>query len=444
MALSPADVAIQAARDGDLRLLKGLASDVVLRGVKGIKGRSLLHFAAAGGHLEVCKFLVEESWFHPNSTSAEGETAVLLAAEGEGHDVIPVLRYLLDRGGDPATPDARGSTPLHNAAEYGHDDAVRLLLSKGAPVDPLNHRGTPLHLAAGKDQDQALKILLEHGADPNRLLGHVLSPLMLACIGCSLKCMKLLVEAGADVNLKNLHEHSVLTMAAYLGLTDIVKYLLEVGADPNNHDRREIFPIMLAAAHEHREVVEILFPQTKPIPIVPDWSVDGIIRTSKYLLLGPHPEVSVEEQIDFFKSQGKEAFAQGNYLHAAFFYLQAIENNPLDATLFSNRSICWLRLGEGEKALSDAQHCKTLSPHWAKAWYREGAALSLLKDYKGAVNAFLEASKLDPASEEIQKVLRPLVPETCREAVESTRSASYSADLPPAAAACVHKSDTSD
>ncbi|XP_022681054.1 serine/threonine-protein phosphatase 6 regulatory ankyrin repeat subunit B [Setaria italica] len=408
MAPSTADVAIQAASDGNLRLLKGLASDLELRGVKGIKGRSLLHFAAAGGHLEVCKFLVDELGFHANSTSTVGESICA------GHNVLPVLRYLLERGGDPALPDARGSTPLHNAAKYGHDEAVRLLLSKGVPVDPLNHHGTRLHVAVGKDQDQALKILLEHGADPNRVVDHVLSPLTLACIGCSLKCMKLLVEAGADVNFK------------------------KVGAGPNIHDRNEIFPIMLAAAHEHRELVEILFPQTKPIPFVPDWSVDGIIRTTKYLLL--NSEVSVEKQIDYFKSQGKEAFAKGDYLDAAYFYLLAIEKDPLDGTLFSNRSLCWLRLREGEKALSDAQHCKTLRPRWAKAWYREGAALSLLKDYKGAVDAFLEASKLDPASDEIQKALR--------EAVESTRNAGYSTNPPAAAAAAaaasIHKSDTSD
>ncbi|CAL4898075.1 unnamed protein product [Urochloa decumbens] len=415
MAPNLADVAIMAARDGNLRLLKGLASGLELRGVKGMKGRSLLHFAAAGGHLEVCKFLVEESGFHPNSTSAEGETAILLAAEGEGHDVLPVLRYLLERGGDPAMPDARGSTPLHNAAKYGHDEAVRLLLSKSVPVDPLSHCGTPLHLAIRENQDQALKILLEHGADPNRLVDHVLSPLWLACFEHS-KCMKLLFEAGADVNFKTLHGQPVLMTAAYKGLSDIVKYLLEVGADPNIHDRNGVSPIMLAAVCEHRELVEILFPQTKPIPTMPDWSVDGIIRTMKYRLLDP--EYSVEKQINYFKSQGKEAFVKGDYLDAAYFYLLAIDIDPSDATLFSNRSICWLRLGEGEKALSDAQHCKTLHPRWAKAWYREGAALSLLKDYKGAVNAFLEASRLDPASVEIQKALR--------EAMESTSSAGHS------------------
>ncbi|CAL5092574.1 unnamed protein product [Urochloa decumbens] len=413
MAPSTADVAIQAAHDGNLLLLKGTANSLELRGVKGIMGPSLLHFAAASGHLEVCKFLVEELGFHPNSTSAEGETAVLAATVAKEYDNLPVLRFLLDHSGDPAMPDAGGFTPLLYATMRGHDEAVRLLLSKGAPVDPLNHRGIPLHIAVAEDQDQALKVLLEHGAD----------------------CMKLLVEAGADVNFNNLHVQPVLMTAVYKGLTDIVKYLLEVGADPNIHDTHGTFPVMLAAAREHRELVEILFPQTKPIPFLPDWSVDGIIKTMKYLRL--MPQDSVEKLIAYAKSQGKEAFAKGDYLDAAYFYLMAIEKGPLDATLFFNRSLCWLRLGEGEKALSDAQHCKTLRPHWAKAWYREGAALNLLKDYKGAVDAFLEASRLDPANVEIQKALR--------DSVESARNAGYSVNPPTAAAAgSVHKSGVSD
>lgn len=53
--------------------------------------------------------------------------------------------------------------------------------------------------------------------------------------------------------------------------------------------------------------------------------------------------------------------------------------NPLDATLFANLSLCWLRMGEGKHALTDAVQCRMLRPDWSKAWYREGAALSLIK-----------------------------------------------------------------
>ena len=59
--------------------------------------------------------------------------------------------------------------------------------------------------------------------------------------------------------------------------------------------------------------------------------------------------------------------------------LQAIDFDPTDATLLSNRSLCWLRLGQAEHALADARACKALRPDWPKACYREGAALRLLQ-----------------------------------------------------------------
>lgn len=40
---------------------------------------------------------------------------------------------------------------------------------------------------------------------------------------------------------------------------------------------------MHAACDERRDLVEILFPHTKPIAHVPSWSVDGIISTMKHL-----------------------------------------------------------------------------------------------------------------------------------------------------------------
>ena len=70
--------------------------------------------AAAAADIRLFAVLLKK-----NIISVAGETPILLAAGAEGRDALPVLRYLLDRGGDPAMPDSRGSTPLHNAAEYG-------------------------------------------------------------------------------------------------------------------------------------------------------------------------------------------------------------------------------------------------------------------------------------------------------------------------------------
>ena len=59
--------------------------------------------------------------------------------------------------------------------------------------------------------------------------------------------------------------------------------------------------------------------------------------------------------------------------------MQAIEHDPNDATLFSNRSLCLLRMGDGQRALLDALDCRGMRPDWPKAYYRQGAALMSLK-----------------------------------------------------------------
>jgi len=53
-----------------------MARQMDLREAKDDQGRNALHAAAAKGHLEVCRFLVEESGLDVNSTSTDGERRV--------------------------------------------------------------------------------------------------------------------------------------------------------------------------------------------------------------------------------------------------------------------------------------------------------------------------------------------------------------------------------
>ncbi|KAM0865075.1 hypothetical protein ACQ4PT_043537 [Festuca glaucescens] len=189
MASSASDIALKAAFDGNLRLLKKMAKKVDLRVAKDAKGDTVLHFAARKGCLQIYRFLVEESGLDVNSLSKTGATPMDYAAfAGNVH----VMRYLIDHGADPAIADERGTTPLHSAAE------------EGVPVDPIDHQGAPLHLAIAKDRAEVVKVLLEHGAD-----------------------------AGADLNARGNSGPTPLTQAVDDGFTDFVKLLLEAGADPN-------------------------------------------------------------------------------------------------------------------------------------------------------------------------------------------------------------------
>ncbi|PAN05507.1 hypothetical protein PAHAL_1G234700 [Panicum hallii] len=50
---------------------------------------------------------------------------------------------------------------------------------------------------------------------------------------------------------------------------------------------------------------------------------------------------------------------------------------------------CSLKMGQGELALMDAQHCRMQCSGWAKACYLEEAAQMLLKAYEEPCDAFL-------------------------------------------------------
>ena len=54
------------------------------------------------------------------------------------------------------------------------------------------------------------------------------------------------------------------------------------------------------------------------------------------------------------------------------------EDRTALGTLLSNRSLCWLRLGQADSALEDARKARELRPDWSRACYREGAALRVL------------------------------------------------------------------
>jgi len=73
----------------------------------------------------------------------------------------------LKKGADiNATPTGSSWTPLHVAAEYGHDKMIVLLIKYGADVNARDSKGnTPLHLAAYEGSEATCRCLLDGGAD---------------------------------------------------------------------------------------------------------------------------------------------------------------------------------------------------------------------------------------------------------------------------------------
>ncbi|CAL5052427.1 unnamed protein product [Urochloa decumbens] len=399
------DALLAAALDGDLGRFKGTMKNLGIGNGDGAAvfsihkyGYGVLHCAASQGHLEVCKYLVEDLGGDANMPASEGVTPFMVSVLSGN---VSLVKYLLDHGGDPMKADTGGSTVLQHAARAGSCKITEFLLSRGIPVDMEFGRGTPLFHALTSLQDDIVEILLDHHANPNTVVIGGGTPLIVALTHRSLKCMKLLIKAGADVNGKGSVTSPLSIATEQGGYTDFIRFLLKAGADPNIPDDLGRLPIQLAALNDCKDEVEMLFPLTSPIPNVPKWSIDGVISHAKL----NHTKPLAEVRKVMLKSEADKAFRAKDYEFACTFYGLAIDYAP-DATLYSNRSLCKLQMGDGEGALLDAYQCRMMRPGWAKAVYRQAAAHMLLKEYPEACDALLDAQNLDPTSAEIEKELR--------------------------------------
>ncbi|KAI4216537.1 MAG: hypothetical protein LQ351_001026 [Letrouitia transgressa] len=108
---------------------------------------------------------------------------------------------------------------------------------------------------------------------------------------------------------------------------------------------------------------------------------------------------------DALKAEGNKAFAAKNFDEAIDKFSQAIEIEPGNHVLYSNRSGAYASLKNFEKAFEDANKTTEIKPDWAKGWGRKGAALHGKGDLVGANDAFEEALKLDPNNAQAQSGL---------------------------------------
>uniref|UniRef100_A0ACD6A695 Uncharacterized protein n=1 Tax=Avena sativa TaxID=4498 RepID=A0ACD6A695_AVESA len=351
---SPQMQFLQACTDGDVDRLKAVVDSMdeddreSLASVR-CAGFGPLHSAASSGNMAICKYLVEQLGFDVNSDATNHGSGVTPLHCAVSHEEVTAVRYFLQKGADPNVKDSsNGTTSLHEAAALGYDEITQLLLANGANVDEPSSHGTPLVGAAAHGKFSSMKILLEHHADPNKVSWEFGTPLTTTLYATPdrmnestcLKCVKLLVEAGADVKCTN--PETPLAIATTNGLTRCVKYFLEV-KKKDNDSKAEL------------------------------------------------------------KSKGAKSVELKDYAAASKFYSEAIKLDPADAVLYSNRSLCHLKCDEAHDALLDANACIGLKPDWHKGYYRKGAALMSLLEFKEASDAFLAGVKLKPENKEMKE-----------------------------------------
>ncbi|XP_031973260.1 ankyrin-3-like isoform X1 [Corvus moneduloides] len=174
---------------------------------------------------------------------------LLHVAAANGH--LSIMEYLLSKGARTGAKDRKGRTALHRAAEKGHGGAVKVLLQGGASMHALDREGkTPLHWAAENNHSHILKMLLKEEARSCRNQHNFLH---MAALRDESSLAKMLLEAGTSTEGKDERGQTALSYAVSQGSENTAKVLLEAGAtvDSNmverafNSDHPSIFKILL-------------------------------------------------------------------------------------------------------------------------------------------------------------------------------------------------------
>ncbi|XP_047184418.1 ankyrin repeat and SOCS box protein 2 isoform X2 [Scophthalmus maximus] len=206
------------------------------------------------------------------------------------------VKSLMCQGTNLMVPGKRGRLAVHQAARFGRDSCLRVLLS--AHPGTINKRTeygeTVLLVAIIKEQLRCVQVLLENGADPDipnydketplykacernsaamvaELLNHGVavnthcirgwSALQVAVTLNNVEICEMLLKAGANLKLTNMYGITPLFTAAQTGQVAALRFLLKQGADINSQAADGASPLYEAAKNEFEEIVELLLSQ---------------------------------------------------------------------------------------------------------------------------------------------------------------------------------------
>jgi ankyrin repeat protein len=201
-----------------LLLITAVAAVMVALYVKANRERMArsrpMHFVQAlhKGDLAEVERLLQIDPSLANGTQHGGMTFTSTPLEmAVAQNMVPVVRHLLRNGADPNTLDREGRICLHIAVENDSTGQLtELLLEAGAdpnnvgnPKDSLLDRKSPLHRAAEHGHDSAVLHLLNAGAHVNLLDSRGRTALHYAVAGNHAKIVGLLIERGADLTAKD-------------------------------------------------------------------------------------------------------------------------------------------------------------------------------------------------------------------------------------------------
>lgn len=200
----------------------------------------LLCACAAGQISFVWKHLEQEDFCRVGTKHERKWAAALQLACASGHE--DCVRLMLSRGVDPFWKDDYGMSPIDFLCLRGAERWLRVLLPSNKRVAFPRDRKSPLWHACASGHEACARFLLERevcSADSTP------SPLVCACRGGHEACARLLLEHGAPVAAP-CNQQSALCVACAHGHDRCVQLLLDNNADVSAVDANGNNPVACA------------------------------------------------------------------------------------------------------------------------------------------------------------------------------------------------------
>ena len=317
-----------AANNGHIRICRILLdhkANPTLEGAgnKGVDGGAL-ELAAAAGHLDVVKLIIEVGV--PVDNNCPNWGTALARAAWKKH--CKIAEYLLQQYADPDIDCGPYGTPFLAAVAGGDIKIVTTFLKHGVNI---NHKGigqgNALVIAAHHSHEEVFALLLDQGADSEAEVQYYdqswSTPHLIAREG-SLAILGALVRSYDSPN-RGEKLNDLLTFAIFASNQErqsIIEWLIDTGADPNGQHEDGTRPIHVTVSQRALSILQVLLEKGARIDVV--CNVHGSPLQALYLysyqgwgLSNERLDRAETDIFDLLVSQGVDLNARGGLLGTA-------------------------------------------------------------------------------------------------------------------------------
>lgn len=247
-----------AAMHGDLRSMSWLLERGANIHARNSQDATVLHLAVSQGHFDITNHLLHHQ-VDIHAETSTGHTAVHYIPTGRSD----LLRLLLAAGASVDSRSSGGPSPLFLAVSSGDLERTSMFLNHKAGFSTTQtctlkvkeesfvKARTPLQLAAEQGHIEILKLLVSKDADTGNLLG-------LAASWGRCEIVEYLLNAGTKTEAKDDDYWTALHHAAFWGHGKVIKLLIDAGANIEARAKDGRSPLMISTRNGCLEATRIL------------------------------------------------------------------------------------------------------------------------------------------------------------------------------------------